>query len=168
MELHTASISVALGLASMWLLDNKAGGIKTWQWKYTITRFGLETWCESKLTCYERQTIPFLTFWSSVANYQQHNQRLPPAQPFGNAHEAERRQQCSTWQGHLQQVLDLLCHLGQAAPWPCTSARRMITRLKLLQGRDKIQSLKKMCPVLAVLALQSGACSPLSLSPFWF
>lgn len=130
--------SIAPGLASWWLLGSRAGDAKTWHWKCTITRFGVEIWSESKLTCYERQTTPFLTSWSSVVNQSQCDQL--PHWLLGNAvwgrkaaaaQDAVRTPWACSW------LTALPCHLRQALPWPHTSDKKMITRLKLLHAEIK-------------------------------
>lgn len=64
-QVANCSESVALGLARVW--QEGCRYQKLTQWKYTIMRFRVETWSESKLTCYEMQTTPFLTLCSATS-----------------------------------------------------------------------------------------------------
>lgn len=90
-------------------------------------------------------STPSPTHWFSVASCSQHGHHPYQASPWempmwgskaAAQHVARTPRACSS--------LPLLpCHLGQAVPWPHTSAKKLVKGLKLLQAREKIRSLKK-------------------------
>lgn len=109
---------------------NKAGGIKTCHTGNAITMFwGRKVmWKQADLP-WDAST-PFLTLVFSC--------QLFPTRPSPAAvqHMMRTPRACFS-------LPFLPYQLRQAVPWPCTSAKNRVKGLKLLQVREKIQSLKK-------------------------
>lgn len=137
------SRTVALGFTGMcqqgWRYRNLP------DWKCTMTTFwgGNVMWNQAGLP-WDAST-PFLTLWFSVASCSQHghgpHQPSPWEMSMWGSEAAAQHMARTPWACSSPPFQP--CHLKKTVPWPHTSAKNLVKGLKLLQAREKIQSLKK-------------------------